>query len=102
VSLLSHSDIIIVLRKLFHFSHTYIWCQRADISKQLEKRVAPQIARVVIKTWFKIGKAILKDYEAIAEGFDAEGAGFHRDFTDLVEAQLPEPPAGFDPNVVPT
>jgi hypothetical protein len=102
VSLLSHLETIIVFRDLFHFSRTYLCRQRTDISKQLEKRVAPQIARVVIKTWFKIGKAILKDYEAIAEGFDAEGAGFHRDFTDLVEAELPEPPAGFDPNVVPT
>jgi hypothetical protein len=57
---------------------------------------------VALKTWFKIGKAILKDYQKVVKDFDADGAGFHRDFADLVEAQLPDPPAGFDPNVVPT
>jgi hypothetical protein len=50
----------------------------------------------------KNGKAIFQDYQKVVEGFDASGAGFHRDFADLIDAQLPDPPAGFDPNVVPT
>jgi hypothetical protein len=76
--------------------------QRAEVSHHLEKRVAPAIARVVLRTWFKIGKSILQAYEKLAEEFDADGAGFHRDFGDLVESELPEPPVGFDPNLVPT
>ncbi len=60
------------------------------------------MGKAVLKTWFKIGKAIFKDYQKVAEGFDKDGAGFHRDFSDLVEAELPEPPAGFDLDAVPT
>jgi hypothetical protein len=89
-------------RKLFGFSHPCICHQRANISQQLETRQLAQIAKIVINTWFKIGKAILEDYEAVAKDFDADGAEFHRDFADLVDAELPEPPAGFDPNVIPT
>jgi hypothetical protein len=46
------------------------------------------LIRAIAKTWFKIGKALFKDYQKVVMDLDANGAGFHRDFADLVEAQL--------------
>lgn len=44
------------------------------------------------KTWFKIGKSRFKDYRELAEENDKDGIGFHSDFGDLVDSQLPDPP----------
>jgi hypothetical protein len=58
----------------------------------LEKRQNPATLVRIAKTWFKIGKALFKDYKQKAEENDKPGTGFHRDFGDLVDNELPAPP----------
>jgi hypothetical protein len=42
-----------------------------------------------------VGKSALKAYEDAVEQNDKNGAGFFRDFSDLVDS-LPDPPDGID------
>ncbi|KAF2265880.1 hypothetical protein CC78DRAFT_531990 [Lojkania enalia] len=65
-------------------------------NSELEKRQSPvQLARFA-RTWFKIGKALFKDYKEQAEANDKDGAGLHRDFGDLIDIELPDPPKPID------
>ena len=64
--------------------------------QEFDKRNLGAIARA----WFKIAKVGIKAYMKAVEANDKKGAGFHRDFEELI-AQLPEPPEGTDQDAAP-
>ncbi|KAH7135141.1 hypothetical protein B0J11DRAFT_611145 [Dendryphion nanum] len=69
---------------------------RSPSPDTLSKRQGPATLVRFAKTWFKIGKDLFKNYKKVAQENDKEGAGFHRDFGDLVDTQLPDPPKPVD------
>lgn len=83
---------------------TFVYRSRSNNSATqgahgMEKRASPA---VILRTWFRIGRAAFEAYQKAVEENEQPGAGFHRDLEDLILSQLPEPPADVDQSSAPT